>query len=412
MNRKALVLALGTVFMMTGAYAQKSGAKDKGDSASDPDSVVELYGKVYPEIVRPQGKGATSAGSAVATFAAPPTGVSSIITRNEMESSNSRFGVRGSEKLGAGLKAIFQLETAFSVDSNNSAFAQRDSFVGLSHNAWGTIKLGRMDTPFKAYGDDISFLGVSSGNFTSTSNVLRKPGFGTSSASSFHLRRVNVAQYESPQFAGLDFAVQYSTDEADTASRHPHVWSGGIKYEMGPLTLAIAHERHWDLFGGSRNVPTAAMSNFADQSVNSKDQATQAMVKWRLSKVHQFEFDYIRKEYKENATVTGRFASYKNNAWMAIWDMRWTPQWRTQLHYIKSEKGSCSRVAAVCVTDGLDGTQLSAGFAYYFSSRTYLFAMASWVKNGFSAVYNNSNQQAPSTGEDITQYALGIQHTF
>ena len=67
-----------------------------------------------------------------------------------MESSNSRFGVRGHEKLGGGLKAVFQLETEFHVDTNDSRFAQRDSFIGLAHDRWGTVKLGRFDQSEKA----------------------------------------------------------------------------------------------------------------------------------------------------------------------------------------------------------------------------------------------------------------------
>src|SRR5690242_15837921 len=131
------------------------------------DNVIELYGKVYPEIVIPHGSGATDAGATVATFAGKPTGEDSIIRRTEMESSNSRLGVRGQERLGPDLKAIFQLETVFHVDSNDSKFAQRDSFVGLAGKKWGDIKIGRMDTPFKKYGDELSFFGISSGNFLS-----------------------------------------------------------------------------------------------------------------------------------------------------------------------------------------------------------------------------------------------------
>jgi Outer membrane protein (porin) len=284
-------------------------------------------------VVREYGKNATAPGTTgVATFAAPLS-KEQIITRNEVESSNSRFGVRGHEKLGGGLKAIFQLESEFHVDSNDSRFAQRDSFVGLEHHAFGTIKLGRMDTPFKTYGDDLSFLGVSSGNFVSSSNVLRKSGFGGNSASSFHLRRANVVQYETPRLAGFDGAIQYSTDETDTPTRKPHVWSGGVKWEGGPVTFSLAHEIHWDLFGGSRNVPTA-MSNFNDQAVRSKDKATQAMLQLHFGK-HTIEADFIQKKYDENATVTGRFLSYKNNAYQVAWDARWNGQWRTALEYIK-----------------------------------------------------------------------------
>jgi predicted porin len=407
-NKKLLIVALSAAFAAPCAFAQSSG----GRAGDDADSVVTLYGKLYPEVIRPHGSGATDAGATgLATFAGKPTGSNSIIERTEMESSNSRFGVRGHEKLGAGLQAIFQLETEFHVDSNDSKFAQRDSFVGLASKAFGIIKLGRMDTPFKKYGDEISFLGISSGNFVSSSNVLRKTGFGANSASSFHLRRANAVDYETPHWGGFKGGIQYSTDETDTATRKPYVWSGAVRWEGGPFAVALAHEIHWDLFGGSRNVPTA-MSNFNDQNVRSKDKATQGTLIWKLNKVHRFEVDYAQKKYDESATVTGRFLNYKNNSYQIIWDARWNGQWRTMLEYIKSEKGSCSRVNAVCVTDGLEGSQLQAGFAYYFSRQTYLFAMAALLRNGFSSVYNNSASQAPSVGEDITQYAIGINHAF
>src|SRR6185369_9470163 len=152
---KALVLAIGAALAIPCAFAQKGGGANKDD---DSDSVVVLYGKIYPEIVREKGKDATPASCTIAsgclaTFAQQATGSGSIITRNEMESSNSRFGVRGHERLGGELRAIWQLETEFHVDSNDSRFAQRDSYVGLKHNKFGTVKLGRFDTPFKEYGD-------------------------------------------------------------------------------------------------------------------------------------------------------------------------------------------------------------------------------------------------------------------
>ena len=53
-----------------------------------------------------------------------------MLRHNEIESSNSRFGVRGHEKIGSDLRAIFQLETQFLLDQNNTPFAARDSFIG------------------------------------------------------------------------------------------------------------------------------------------------------------------------------------------------------------------------------------------------------------------------------------------
>ena len=406
MQKKQVALAIGALLAVTAAQAK--------DSWDGPDSVVTMYGKLYPEIVEPSGSGATAAGSTVATFAAKPTGDNSIIRRTEVESSNSRIGWRGYEKLGRDLRAIWQLETVFHVDSNDTQFATRDSFVGLAGRRWGDIKLGRMDTPFKHYGDQISFLGVSSGNFVSSSNVLRKTGFGTNSASSFHLRRTNAVQYETPTIAGFKGAVQYSTNETDTSGnnkRAPHVWSGAAEWSSGPFIVALAHEEHWDLFGGSRNVPSS-QSNFSDASVRSKDKATQGTVIFKLGKVHQLEADYIRKDYDENASVTGRFKHYRNNAYELIWSARWTPQWRTQLQYVHSDKGTCERVNAACDTGGLEGSQINAGFAYYFSRQTYFFAIASLLRNGYSARYNNEELQDPSVGEDIRQWAVGLSHSF
>jgi len=115
-NKKALVVALGAALAIQGVWAQK---KDK----PEPDSVVELYGKVYPELVFPSSSGATSESTTTCTICTPAAGENAIVKRTEMESSNSRFGVRGHERLSPNMKAIWQLETQFLVDSNNTAFA-------------------------------------------------------------------------------------------------------------------------------------------------------------------------------------------------------------------------------------------------------------------------------------------------
>ena len=425
MNKKALILAIGAAFAVPSAYAQKGGGGGKGMEI-EPDSIVVLYGKVYPEIVRERGKGATAesctiASGCLATFAQPADGTNSVITRNEMESSNSRFGVRGYEKLGGGWRATWQLETQFLVDSNNTSFAQRDSWVGLNHKSFGTVKLGRFDTPFKEYGDDVSFLGVSSGNFVSTSSVLRLFGIGQASAARFHERGVNAIQYESPDWGPFEFKVQYNTAETDTALRHRHMVSVGGQYELGNLKILAGHEIHWDAFGLSANVGTAAMSNSGIASARSKDRATEIALVYKLGN-HDFEADYEWHEWKEFGqpantplTALGKVGHYKNNSWLLNWQARWSPKFRTQVHYVRATAGECSRsfllAAAPCITDGLDGSMVSVGAAYYFSRRTYLFFLWQQLKNGKSAVFA-SGAQDPSTGEDVQQIAVGIHTAF
>jgi predicted porin len=205
--------------------------------------------------------------------------------------------------------------------------------------------------------------------------------------------------------------VQWSTNEAKTATRDPKAFSFGGQAEFGPFAILVGYERHDDLFGLSANAPSAMRNNGATSTVRSKDTAMAVALKYKIG-VHQFEVDANKKKYEEPNDIAGRVRSYENNAYMFIWEARWNNQWRTAFHYVKATKGKCSVVAAECNTDGLDGSQMSIGFAYHFSRRTYLFVMGSLVKNGYSAVYNNSNLQEPNAGEDIRQIAVGIHTAF
>lgn len=377
-------------------------------------SSVQIYGKLFPFIVNEKGSDATPVGTPVATFAANPTGTNAIGGTTGMASGSSRIGFRGQEDLGGGLKAIFQLEGATPVDTGAATLFERDTYVGLD-GSFGTVKLGKMRTVFREAGAPISMLGNSAGTFMSNLDLLRKTGFGTSSASSFHLRRSNSIQYTSPKISDFQARVQYSTDEAKTATRDPRVISMAVEYDKGPFYVALAHEIHYDLFGGSRNVPSSMRNNGITDAklANSTDKATELTVEWRLNKQHKFAFDVIRKEYKENATVAGRFGSYKNTAYMLGMENRWSEQWRTTANYVTAGAGTCTRIAAACLTDGLDGAKVVLGAGYVLSKRTMLFGAYSRLMNGKSARYDSAELGGPpNPGEAITQYALGLSHSF
>ena len=63
--------------------------------------------------------------------------------------SGSRFGLRGTEDLGSGLQALFDLENGFAPTTGklgqNGTFFGRQAYVGLGGN-WGTLTLGRTNT--------------------------------------------------------------------------------------------------------------------------------------------------------------------------------------------------------------------------------------------------------------------------
>lgn len=371
---------------------------------------LTLYGRLYPEVVWTRMSGATPVGAPVSTLAGKPTGegFSNVV---KMDSSNSRFGLRGEEPLGGGLKAIFQIEQDVFVDTGGSLTATRDTFVGFESERYGELRLGRFDTVYKEIGDTLSFLGVSSGNFVSNSNLLSKQGFGTSSAGSFHLRRANSIRYTSPDYGGLQGLVQYSPDEAHTTSRNAYLWSIGATYRNGPYYGALAFELHNDTFGGSRNVPSA-LSNTSDPNARARDTAVRATLEYRFSR-HTIEGNLAEMRYRERGGKSGRFESYRHTSGSVGVVSRWGDAWRTAVAYIHAGAGSCALFDDVpCSTSGLEGNQVSLGAAYYFSRRTYLFALYAKLWNGASAQYNNVDGIDVPPGADPQQFALGITHNF
>ena len=412
MNSKKLLALLVAGACGAPLLASAEDADAPTGSTGGAGSPITLYGRLYPQFTVIKSSGATAANGPRNTLSGAPGGVE-LASHNEVQASNSRLGFRGSEKLGNGLVAFFQIESTIPLDAGGGTFATRDSFVGL-RGGFGSVKLGNMDTVYKNIGDKVSFLGVSSGNFVSNSNLLSKLGFGTSSSGSFHLRRNNSVVYEAPSLGGLGFAIGYSPDEIRALNRKADVVSTGVTYggvKNIPFYLAVAYESHKDLFGGSRNSP-AALSNFATLGATSKDTAVRFTAQYTFAGKTTVEVNHATMKYSESGGATGRFREYKHNAYNVAL-AHTMGQWQLAGAFIRANNGSCSLVGgAFCSTAGLQGTQVSVGSRYNFSKRTSMFAMYAKVYNGFAARYNNLANGDPSSGSDISQFAVGLQHSF
>ena len=121
MNKKLIALAVAGATVAPAAMAQTA-------------NPVTLYGRAYAMFESVEQNG--------------PTAASTLTRRNRVSDQSSLLGVRGTEDLGGGLKAFFQLETGFKVDQNDTTFAARNSGVGLQ-GGWGSLLMGRWDTPYK-----------------------------------------------------------------------------------------------------------------------------------------------------------------------------------------------------------------------------------------------------------------------
>jgi predicted porin len=408
LKRKALTLAVaGALGVPVAAFAQN----------------VQIYGKLYPELVYAKTTGATaSQADASSTLANKVSG--DLKPRLSQDQGNSYIGFRGSEDLGGGLKAIFQIEQNAPVDEGGGIFASRDSFVGLT-GGFGTVRLGNMDTVWKRLGDPMSILGVSSGNIQSSSNMIAKAGF-SGSATTFNIRQANSFAYESPTFGGVQLLVQYSPDEnkgsaqgatgtASTTTKNTYLASYGAKYEVGGLYLALAQEIHHDFFAGStgtfNNAAIKSAAGTLGNDVHSKDVATRASASYEFGST-KVGGDVGQIEYKETGGVAGTFEKYKHNVWLVGVQQKFG-NLTAALNYAKSAAGTCSLNGGVaCTATGLDGRLIAAGLGLSYSKRTMVFALAARIDNGNSAQYDNLANGTPSPGADSTQFAVGVSHSF
>lgn len=164
--------------------------------------------------------------------------------RGFISSNSSRFGIKGDEDLGGGLKAIYQMESGvFAADAGTSGLSGtlRNTFVGFT-GSWGAVKIGRHDTPFKDLGRKLDNFNEQVGD----SRNVHGSG-GANGWFNWDQRVSNMIRYESPNFSGLQVTGQYATAEGGTPSGAGvagDVNSLGINWSAGPMFLGFGYEKH------------------------------------------------------------------------------------------------------------------------------------------------------------------------
>jgi predicted porin len=422
MRKTALAVAVGGLFIAPAAQAQIV-------FGSDTIGTMQIYGKLYPEVIWAESKNPTQTGASVSTLASP-TGVcgSSSSTggctgatagsRVAVDSQNSYLGFRGERRLGnTGLKAIWQIEQSVELDTGTGTFSNRNSFVGLN-SGFGTVKLGNMDTIYKEYGQVEEIFGLTSGNFISPSNVLSQIGIGNNKAARFHERAPNSIQYQTPVIAGFEAGLQYSPDETKNDvgnTLNKALWSTGVKWQTGPLYLAAEYELHKDFFGGSTNISSTLANNSAAglaAGAHSRDTGARLSAAYQFGR-HRIAGDIARLKYEETGQQAGvHFVEYKHVTFAVSFESKWGGPWRTAIEWVRGTKGSCALTVGSCSTDGLTGDLIGGGVAYDFDQQTFVYAIAAQLRNGASALYSNWAASKPNRGADITQLAVGIAYRF
>src|SRR5713226_6471207 len=407
MNKKLLALAV------TSALAGVS-AGVNADTAN-----VTVYGKLLPEFQTDSGHGATAAGSISSSLANGPG--ADVVSHQEINTGNSNIGFKGEDSLGGGMKGWFQVEQDVRLDVGTGNWANRNSAVGLA-GGFGNVFLGKWDTVYKQLGDPVGFLdGLNLSLPVLSANVLSRPAFSTGAAtdlSSFHLRTSNDLEYDSPKLGGFTVMLNYAPDEAKTFNKSAYLRDIGVKFEQGPLYVALANELHNDFFGASSTLPGGAggIANplTGATGVHSKDTATRLSSKYTLPSNTTLGIDVAQMEYKENGGVGRKFENYKHQA-MSLVAQQQLGNLGLAVSLVTSARGTCSFAdGSNCDTSGLDGQMLNLGVRYNFSKRTGVFALYSKITNKDSAQFNNigSSVTTISPGVDPEAFGIGIITSF
>jgi outer membrane protein OmpU len=153
----------------------------------------------------------------------------------------NRWGLKGSEDLGGGLRAIFDLENGFSLGTGalrqNGAEFGRQAFVGLSSDKYGTLTFGNQYdfifdtlTPFNVNGYASVYSGHM-GNFDRISGV----------------QVANSVKYMSNAYNGLSFGLMYGFGNTAGDFHRNSSYSGTVAYKNGGFSTAVVYTRLYNV---------------------------------------------------------------------------------------------------------------------------------------------------------------------
>ncbi len=179
--------------------------------------------------------------------------------------SGTRWGIKGSEDLGSGLKAIFQLENGFNPSTGglgqNSREFGRQAFVGLTSDHFGSVTLGRQYDPLVDLIQPITADNYFGSAFATAGDVDNYDN-------SFRVN--NAVKYTSPLISGLQFEAMYSFGGVAGTTSAGQSYSAALSYSGGPLSVAAGYYYAANSVGntGPRSTWTSTSDGTFDGPIN------------------------------------------------------------------------------------------------------------------------------------------------
>ena len=284
--------------------------------------------------------------------------------------STSRLGFKGTEALGGGLKANFNLEMGLKADTgaNDAAIFARGAWVGLSGDDFGSVNFGRHKSLTYIYGAQIDpFM----------DGLLGK----TDLMFKINAVRDNSITYTSQSFGGFSVAAQYGFGEKAGDATANRVTSVAASYVNGPLNANIVWDQLKDANGnlaiGGEKLLAGASYDLGKDFFGVKLNAMYEEIKGSTSLTNL-------KETKEQLYMVGGSIKEGANTFIVSY---------TDSNVKTSTHANASRIAL--------------GYTYDMSKRTNLYASVANVKNEKSV-----KTLADLNGATARLFNVGIRHKF
>jgi len=166
----------------------------------------------------------------------------------------SRWGLRGSEDLGGGMKAIFTLESGFSMGNGqlgqNGRQFGRQAFGGISSAQFGAVTLGRQ------YDSVVDYLAPMTATGSWGGTYFAHPFDNDNANNSFRVN--NSVKYQSANYSGFTFGGLYGFSNQAGGFGNNRAYSAGAQYANGPFKIAAAYLQ---LQNPNTNLTTGAVTD-------------------------------------------------------------------------------------------------------------------------------------------------------
>jgi GBP family porin len=351
--------------------------------AASAQSTVTIYGTIDAGLVRESG----GAGGNITKLS---SGVASA----------SRLGFRGTEDLGGGLSATFTLESGIKVDTGEAdvsgSLFNRQAYVGLKHNVYGTLTAGRQYTPY--------YLTVSvvadpfgAGLAGTAKNLLPTAGNNT--------RTSNTILYTSPALNGFSGELAYALGEQAGSNSAGRQMGAAVSYTQGPLNVRLAYNnRNNDITaaaGAAMTPPSPAVSRGIGTNTLLAANYDFGVVKGYFA--YGVDKGFNSAPLPNPANPYGGVPptpSTDSRDILVGLAMPLGPGTLMASHIHKNDRTSFNQ----------DARQWGVGYLYPLSKRTNFYAAYAKITNKNGAGYTVGNNTEAGSGD--AAYNLGIRHTF